>query len=470
MSDELNIPESWSESKLKEISKVEYGKGLTKGNRVEGKYPVVASSGIVGSHKEAIFKGPLVTTGRKGSLGTPYYIDSDCWVIDTAYAISMSGTFSNKFFYWYLNSKDMAKFQSSTAIPSLSRDALYLLDIPIPAQKEQDRIVSKIESLFSKIEKTEKALKEAEALLLKYRESLLAKAFRGELIPQNSKDEPASELLKRIRKEQAKSDNGKKKKKELPPISKDEVPFDIPGSWEWVRLGDIFKFIDYRGKNPPRSISGVRIITAKNIRNGFIKNKPIEYISEETYKNWMVRGFPRTGDILFITEGHTMGYVAKVDLEYKFALAQRTITLQPLLRGYESVIYHLLMSPYFQLDIQRKSTGAAAKGIKASILKNMIVPLPPLEECKRLSDCLDFKIKNIDNISTGSLKKYNLLKRLKESILSNAFQGKLVPQIPEEGTGHELLAEILKAKELEKPKKKVAKKKAAKKKTTKGKK
>ncbi len=82
--------------------------------------------------------------------------------------------------------------------------------------------------------------KRAEELISKYREALLQKAFRGELVPQDPNDEPASKLLERIRADRAKQNDGKKRKKDdLPPIKPEEIPFEIPKSWEWVRFGDV---------------------------------------------------------------------------------------------------------------------------------------------------------------------------------------------------------------------------------------
>jgi len=78
---------------------------------------------------------------------------------------------------------------------------------------------------------------------------------------------------------------------------------ELPAGWAREQVGNITKFIDYRGKTPKKSSSGIRLITAKNVRMGYISELPLEFISSEEYQKWMIRGFPQSGDILITTEG-----------------------------------------------------------------------------------------------------------------------------------------------------------------------
>ena len=117
---------------------------------------------------------------------------------------------------------------------------------------------------------------------------------------------------------------------------------------------------------------------------GYVANDPVEYIDERAYKAWMTRGFPQNDDLLFVTEGATMGFVGTIELEFVFALAQRTIDLQPYLSSYSRFFFFTLMSPVFQDAVLTNSTGTAVKGIKAAKLKRIRVPLPPLAEQQRI--------------------------------------------------------------------------------------
>ena len=157
--------------------------------------------------------------------------------------IKASENLINKYIFYYFQSDiflDTVKpFQKGASYPAINNNIFNNLPFPLPPLKEQDRIVQKIEFCFEKAEFIEKKLGETENLIENYRKSLLAKAFRGELVPQDPDDEPASVLLDKIRKEREKNQKGKKRKQDFAPISDDEKPFDILRNWVWVKLGNI---------------------------------------------------------------------------------------------------------------------------------------------------------------------------------------------------------------------------------------
>lgn len=200
----------------------------------------------------------------------------------------------------------------------------------------------------------------------------------------------ARDLLKKIRVEKGKLIKEKKiKSVTLPPISDDELPFKIPANWCWVRLGDVFNFIDYRGKTPHKINNGVPLITAKNVKAGYNDYSIKEYISEDEYKLRQTRGISAKGDILFPTEA-PLGNVSIADLE-KFLTGQRIIILQALDKNsisHKLMMYFFLSTP-FQKTLAQKKTGTTVAGIKADKLKNLLIPLPPLAEQERIVARLD---------------------------------------------------------------------------------
>lgn len=218
----------------------------------------------------------------------------------------------------------------------------------------------------------------------KLRELILDLAARGKLVPQDANDEPVAELLKRISHER----NRKLEYEGLRTIAKDDIKKSemyvaIPDSWRYCRLGNLARFIDYRGKTPDKIDSGVPLITAKNVRFGYISNEPNEFISEEDYASWMTRGFPKVGDILFTTEA-PLGNVALVNTTEKFALAQRVICFQLheiAIGGYLKIA---MMSKPLQKELKNAATGMTATGIKASKLKEIPIPIPPIQEQNRI--------------------------------------------------------------------------------------
>ena len=157
--------------------------------------------------------------------------------------------------------------------------------------------------------------------------------------------------------------------------------------WKEYKLIDVLdKLIDYRGKTPKKTTSGVPLITAKIIKNGRIE-KPTEFISVDDYDSWMVRGFPKVGDVVLTTEA-PLGEVAQLD-DKNIALAQRVVTL----RGKTGVLDNTYLKYYFmsnvgQQRIKARETGTTVTGIKQSELREVIVDVPPYEIQVRISNIL----------------------------------------------------------------------------------
>jgi type I restriction enzyme S subunit len=250
------------------------------------------------------------------------------------------------------------------------------------------------------------------------RELILTLAMQGKLVPQDPSDQPAEELLKEVEAEKQRliKDHGLKTKAEIY-IAQDEEYIDKPKGWSFYRLGNLTKFIDYRGKTPKKISSGIPLITAKNVRFGFIDREPREYVSEEEYHSWMTRGFPKLGDLLFTTEA-PLGNIAIVDINERFALAQRVICFQ--LHKPEMNLYLrlLIMSNIFQEQLINNATGMTAKGIKASKLKEIPIPIPPLSEQKRIVEKCDRLMAQCDKLEQLRMKQQEIQTALLEAIMA----------------------------------------------------
>ena len=137
------------------------------------------------------------------------------------------------------------------------------------------------------------------------RQTILNLAVRGKLVEQDAKDEPAAELLKRmaIAKIERKKRTGDARMKVAPDPKSDELEMPLPSGWAVQSFENLFLFIDYRGNTPPKTDQGIPLITAKNIRMGYLNREPREYISSATFKTWMTRGFPEIGDFFIFYHG-----------------------------------------------------------------------------------------------------------------------------------------------------------------------
>ncbi|MED4534169.1 restriction endonuclease subunit S [Metabacillus fastidiosus] len=207
----------------------------------------------------------------------------------------------------------------------------------------------------------------------------------------------------------------------------EEQLYQIPENWVWLRLGYVSNFIDYRGKTPKKTELGVRLITAKNVRMGYIKEEPKEYISETDYDTWMTRGIPNKGDLLFTTEA-PLGNVAHLDTNEKIALAQRIITISPFEPFEKSYFKYCLMSPQIQISIKNNATGTTVAGIKASRLKMINIPVAPLNEQKRIAEKVEHLFAKIDAAKQLIEEVKDSLEPRWENVIEKVFQGELTKE------------------------------------------
>jgi type I restriction enzyme S subunit len=247
----------------------------------------------------------------------------------------------------------------------------------------------------------------------KLRELILQLAVQGKLVPQDPNDEPASVIIDQITAEKY-QDIGRQKHLLL--TSDELAPFDIPNSWSFAPLVELCRFIDYRGKTQKKTDLGIRLITAKNIREGFIKDDPREYVSRATYDEFMTRGFPRNGDVLFTTEA-PLGNVALVEIDEEFALAQRVINLQPRSGLFGRFLMFGLLSPPLQSIIRENATGTTATGIKSARLKQVLFPVPPEPEQHHIVAKVDELMALCDQLEERQTQRNTTRKALQESAL-----------------------------------------------------
>ena len=303
------------------------------------------------------------------------------------------------------------------------------------------------------------------------RQKILDLAIRGKLVPQNPNDEPAEVLLERIREQkQQMFKEGKLKKKDIKNDTiifkgednlhyekfqdgtvkciEDEIPFEVPEGWAWCKLNDIYNFIDYRGATPTKITNGIPLVTAKNVKSGYIDYTIDDYISEEEFKERQQRGISKKGDILFTTEA-PLGNAALADME-KFSAGQRLITFQQYGSKDELINYVMLMfilSDFFQQQLYVNKTGSTVAGIKAAILKTLWIPVPPYNEQLRISNTLKSAINLIDSISKNKEILSTSISNTKSKILDLAIRGKIVPQDPNDEPASVLLERIRAEKE-----------------------
>lgn len=196
-------------------------------------------------------------------------------------------------------------------------------------------------------------------------------------------------------------------------------PSESAARFPCSELGEVTDFIDYRGIAPNKSNSGVRLITARNVKRGYFEIDPQEFIPAEEYDDWMTRGMPRQGDVLFTTEGHTLGSAAMLPPFEKAALAQRLIVLHPAKHITSGYLLHLIVTPSFQNAVVKRSTGSAARGISSKNLAEIPIPVPPLPLQQRFAAVVE-RVERLRAVQREALRQ---AEHLFASLLDSAFSG-----------------------------------------------
>jgi type I restriction enzyme S subunit len=350
----------------------------------------------------------------------------------------------------YLRHFIASKFQTlntntrGTGIPHVDPGVFWNLDVPVAPLPEQQRIVVKLEKLLDRVDTSKERLKKIPVLLKRFRQSIYDAAVTGKLtakwrISDGRNEDPLSDLKSFLTSVASK----RPQKREAEPTEGHETLTDeIPEKWATPTLDDLFRFIDYRGKTPKKSEKGKRLISAKNIKMGYVSEEPLEYVSDMFYRQWMTRGFPRKGDIFFVTEGHTMGFTALNNRTDEFALSQRTITLQPWQPIETSCFLYFIMSPLFQNLVRLNATGSAAVGIKAAKFRGLPIPFPSHAEQKIIVKRVEALFSLADEIESRLNKAQAFVDKLTPSVLAKAFRGDLVPQDPNDEPAERLLEGI----------------------------
>ena len=356
------------------------------------------------------------TLGRIGMFHDSDRINENTIVPDSHVTVIRASEFlSADYIFYVLNYYQPYLEKScsgSTNQTELKPAVISELFIPMPPVNEQTRIITKLIEALN----LSKLYGEKEILLQKYnqdfpeqlKKSILQYAVQGKLVPQDPNDEPASVLLERIRAEKQKLvAEGKIKKdkhesvifrrdnshyEKLDGIERcidDEIPFEIPDSWEWVRFYNIASFQNGdRSKNYPNRneyvSNGVAWINTGHITSdGFLNVNTMNYITEEKY-NSLSNGHIQKGDLVYCLRGATFGKVARIEPFSKGAIASSLMIIRPFDVSLRNYIYWYLRSPIAYIELHKYSNGSAQPNLAAKDVGKYLVPIPPLDEQIRI--------------------------------------------------------------------------------------
>ncbi|MHC9538579.1 MAG: restriction endonuclease subunit S [Vulcanimicrobiota bacterium] len=467
------LPEGWVWTRLGEIAEVRGGKRLPKGHdysQYPTIYPYIRVTDFynmsinqndlkyIDSKTQQLIKHYVISNNDvyisiAGSIGKVGLIPENlngANLTENAAKITNFKSLNKKYLCFTLNStlskEQINKLTISTNQPKLALFRIEQIRFPLPPLSEQHRIVAKIEELFTKLDAGVEALKKVKTQVKRYRQAVLKYAFEGKLTGEwreAHKDElePASVLLERIKEERKK--NAKGKSREIPPIVTSRLP-ELPEGWVWINVGSISDIgtgvTPLRSKKEYYNNGNIPWITSSALNRLFV-DETVEYVSELALKETKLKIFPK-GSLLVALygEGKTRGKVSELRIDATTNQACAAIIFDGLAKKCKDYIKYFFLKNYE--DIRRLSSGGVQPNLNLSIINSTIFPLPSLLEQHQIVSEIErhFSIADeVEKIVDHSLKQAD---RLRQSILKRAFEGKLVPQDPNDEPAEKLLERI----------------------------
>ena len=438
----FEIPESWEWVRLgnltynhgqkkpsSEFCYIDIGSIDNQHQRLNEKETIVAPENAASRARKIVKTGDILYSTVRPYLHNMCIIDREFTkepIASTGFAVlKCCADYSNAFLFYYMMSPDFDNYANDSdnskgvAYPAINDERLSNALIPVPPVMEQYRILNQLSKVLPIVQVYDGAYRNLENLSttfpIQLKKSILQYAVQGKLVPQDPTDEPASALLECIRAEKEqliKSGKVKRDKHEsvifrrdnsyyekvdgIERCIDDDLPFEIPESWEWCRLGTILqKLTDGTHSTPKYTARGIPFISVKDISSGKISFERTKFISKTEHELLASRCDPHRDDIL-LTKVRTTGIPVLVDTDRPFSIfvsvAQLRFSTELLDKFF---LIYLLKSPLVQTQCRENTKGVGNKNWVMRDIANTLICIPPLAEQKRIQASLANVLKSI---------------------------------------------------------------------------
>lgn len=405
----FDIPDNWKWCRIGHVLSMQAGKttiasSIRDSIDDEYKYPCYGGNGVRGYKNEYNREGYHAIVGRQGALcGNINFAVGKFYATEHAVVVDCYANMNMACVGLFLKALNLNQYATATAQPGISVAKILETVFPLPPLEEQHCIVAKVEELMVRIDDLEKTETELEKLKAAFpgdmKAALLQAAMQGKLTKQLPEDGDAANLINQIAKEKNRLiKEGKiKKEKPLPIITSEEVPFDIPENWAWIRLGDYAEkvtdqvasgsFASLRNnvkslKEPDYAI----MVKTADFGNGFTKN--LTYTDKHGYE--FLENSNLFGGELILSNIGSIGKVFIVPkLEKKMTLAPNSVMVRLVFDELRDFLFKMLLSPLGNSELWGITSGTAMKKFNKTDLKTILIPVPPLAEQKRIVEKLD---------------------------------------------------------------------------------
>jgi type I restriction enzyme S subunit len=360
------------------VVKIISGKNQKKVANKKGKYAIYGSGGIIGKADDFLCEAGTTIVGRKGTINKPIFVNEQFWNVDTAFGIYPSNQLVPKFLYYFCCLYDFTELDKSTTIPSLAKRDLLNIEMPVPPLEEQERIVNRIEELFSELDKAVETLRTTKEQLAVYRQVVLKEAFES---MENSEEFSLESLCEYIV----------------------DCPHSTP---KWVAQGKL-------------------CLRTTNFKRGYLDLSEKNYVSNETFRERISRLKPQSGDVLFSREGAILGIACIIPKEVELCMGQRMMLLRVGEKLYNRYLMHYLNSARARQLVIENTGGSASPHINVGDIRKFNIPIVEMKQQIKIASEIDSRMSVCDSIEQTVDTSLQQAEALRQSILKQAFEGEL---------------------------------------------
>jgi len=396
------VPEGWGKSRLRFLCSITTGSKNTEDSDPSGQYPFFVRSNTIERLPTFSFDEEAILTAGDG-VGVAkvfHYFNGKFDVHQRVYVLTRFKNILGNFLFYYFRENladDVLKLSAKSTVDSLRLPMLQNFPVLIPSFSEQTAIVTFLDCETARIDALIEKKERLITLLEEKRAALISHAVTKGLDPDAKMKDSGVEWIGMV-----------------------------PDEWKILQLRRLIrKFVDYRGKTPEKVESGRLLITARNIKKGQIDfSLSEEFMKEEDYDAWMVRGFPEKGDVLITTEA-PLGEIAQIT-DTEIALAQRII----LLKADKTLIFneflkYLLIADSGKGELWSRATGSTAIGIKAEHLRSVLAIVPQINEQREIIQYIKTEVTKLENPVNKILNSITILQEYRSALISAAVTGKI---------------------------------------------
>ncbi len=400
----------------------------------QGSFPYYGANGQVDSINDYIFDGEFILVAEDGGYfddparGVAYEVSGKFWVNNHAHILSLKNGIPRRYLTYALNQLDWMPHVGGSTRLKLTQEGMRRIRIPLAPSGERERIVAKLDNLFDRSKSAREELARIPRLVERYKEAILAAAFRGDLTVDWRQNKPYKATGKQLFAELV-ACRAKHSIKQTGGVEDLDQPADLqdlPDGWTWCAVAVLASAVsDGVHKKPDYVEQGVPFLTVRNLTAGpGITFDRCRYVTQSDHEEFIKRTHPERGDLLISKDG-TLGVVRAVRTDAVFSIFVSVALVKPVDRSLTDYLELAFSSP--QVQQQMVGVGTGLQHIHLTDLRRDLIPIAPAEERVEIVKRVHSAFAYIERLETETIRAAKLIDRLDQATLAKAFRGELLP-------------------------------------------